>query len=143
VIAVPAPAAAAAAGQPVRLFLEGVEPPAGDAVIGLAVFLERPQAAWDSDRQDPGYAGSVAFGQRPVAVQGSAVEGPTGERPPERFVLNLGRALDRLGGLAAVGDLEVTLVAVPRSDDAADVAAFRASEEPIRIRRLRLVVGDR
>jgi len=132
IVAVPPPAAAAAAGRRARLFIEGVEAPASTSAVGLAVFLERPDAAWDTDREVPEYAGSVAFGQRPVE----------GERAAESFVLDLGETLGRLGGLAAVGDLEVTLVAVPRSDDPADVQAFLASADPIRVRRLRLVLGD-
>jgi hypothetical protein len=113
-----------------RLVLEGIEAPV--SAVGLAVFVERSEATWETDPKVPGYVGSIAFGQVP--------EG--GGETQESFVLDVGKVLRRLGGLAAVGDLEVTLVAVPRSRDADAVAAFLADPAPIRVRRLRLQLGE-
>jgi hypothetical protein len=89
--------------QTVRLSVDGVVPPANEALVGFRVFVNKPDATAQTKASDPHYAGGLAFS-------------PTASSEPQSFVLNIAPALSKLQSQAKLDlskALEVTLVPIP------------------------------
>lgn len=95
-------AATASRDSTVRLVVRGVVPPAGGAVTGFDVFLNKPDATANASvADDPHWAGSVSF----------LPAGP--ENGPQAFALDLADTLRRLDAKFPAGKpLQVTLIPV-------------------------------